>query len=384
MKKVVLLSPAHPLRGGIASSSERLAQEMMQQGYEVEIISFYLQYPKILFPGKTQYTSDPAPEGVRILSLMSSINPLSWWRVGKKLQRERPDWIVVRFWLPFMGPCFGTVLRLAKRNKHTRIFCIPDNIVPHESRPGDRMFTRYFINPIEGFIVMSKAVGQQLRQFSLTKPFRFVPHPIYDNYGEQASREESLNALKLDPAFQYLLFFGFIRDYKGLDLLLKAFADQRLASLPLKLIVAGEYYGNEAYYQQIIEERGLADRLEMHTQYIPKESVRHYFGAADLVVQPYKSATQSGISQLAFHFEKPMVVTEVGGLPEIVKHGTSGYVVPISEQAIADAILDFFEAQKGATMTAGVRQEKGRFAWGNLINALLELEEGQVTTSSSS
>jgi glycosyltransferase involved in cell wall biosynthesis len=228
---------------------------------------------------------------------------------------------------------------------------------------------------MHGFVVMSKSVGEDLRQFSNQVPFRFVPHPIYDNYGVPVSREEALAHLGLPVDQRYLLFFGFIRDYKGLDLLLRAFADERLKAFPLRLIIAGEFYGNEEKYQRLIDELGLRDKVDLFTQYIPHEEVRFYFGAADLVVQTYRSATQSGISQLAYHFEKPMVVTNVGGLPEIVDHNQGGYVVPVEVQAIADAILDFFAQDRAESMKLGVRQKKDTFSWANLVRALEALNK---------
>lgn len=370
MKKVVILSPAHPLRGGIASSSERLAQEFQQSGYEVVVYSFSLQYPSFLFPGKTQYTDDPPPAGLKIIPALNSINPFNWLKVGAMLRREAPGLIVVRFWIPFMGPSLGTALRFARLGRPVKVVCIADNIIPHEKRPFDRLFTSWFINSADAFLVMSRSVGEELRQFTTTMPWSYVPHPVYDNYGPLADREESLAELGLPAGKRYLLFFGFIRDYKGLDILLQALADPALAEFPLHLLVAGEFYEDASRYTQLIEQLSIADRVTIHDQYIPKERVRYYFGAADLVVQPYRSATQSGISQLAYHFEKPMVVTRVGGLPEIVDHEKTGYVVDVSPGAVAAAIRDFFEKEKGEAMTVAVRGEQYRFSWAYMVQTL--------------
>ncbi|MCB9285005.1 MAG: glycosyltransferase [Lewinellaceae bacterium] len=369
MKKIVVLSPAHPLRGGIASSSERLAQEFLKQGNEVVLYSYALQYPSLLFPGKTQYTDDPPPEGLLIRSVLNSIWPPNWVKVGYALRRENADLIIVRYWIPFMGPCLGTVLRIARKSK-ARVVCVADNIIPHEKRPFDRLFTSYFIKAVDAFIVMSRAVGEELRQFSKTLPFRYVPHPVYDNYGDPASRGESLAYFGLPEDRHYLLFFGFIREYKGLDILLRALADPRLEALPLHLLVAGEFYADEERYRQLIAELGLEDRVTIHDRYIPQSDVRYYFGAADLVVQPYRSATQSGISQLAYHFEKPMVVTNVGGLPEIVDHGQSGYVVEVSSEAVAEAIRDYFVEDRQTAFEEGVRKAKYRFSWENMVGTI--------------
>jgi glycosyltransferase involved in cell wall biosynthesis len=371
MRKIVLLSPAHPLRGGIAASTERLARELRKFGHEVVIFSFSLQYPRFLFPGKTQYTDDPPPEDLDIRTRVNSVNPLNWLSVGWEIRRLKPDAIITRFWLPFMGPCLGTILRIAK-SRHTRTIAIADNIIPHEKRPGDTWFTNYFIGAIDAFVVMSKSVEAEVKTLC-DKPVRYIPHPIYDNYGKPLPRALALRQMNLPEAAHYLLFFGFIRDYKGLDLLLQAMADPRIRRLPLKLIVAGEYYGNRDHYEEIIRVLEIENQLILKTDFIPTDEVRFYFCAADLVVQPYKSATQSGISQLAYHFDKPMVVTEVGGLPEIVPHGKAGYVVKPEAKAIADAIVDFFENKRLVQLTEGVRMEKHRFSWAAMVKGLEEL-----------
>jgi glycosyltransferase involved in cell wall biosynthesis len=344
--------------------------ELQNEGYEVIIYSFSLQYPGFLFPGTTQFSSDPAPQGLTIRTCVNSVNPLNWLKIGLELRRLRPDLIVSRFWLPFMGPCLGSIQRLARGNGHTKVVAIADNVLPHEKRPGDRLFTRWFINACDSFVVMSKSVLDDLRQFT-QRPAVCTPHPVYDNYGEKSPKAEALLHLRLPAANGYLLFFGFIRDYKGLDLLLEAMADERIKNMGVKLVVAGEYYGNEEKYAALIDRLSIENQLVMRTSYISNDEVRHYFGAADLVVQPYRTATQSGISQMAYHFEKPMVVTDVGGLAEIVPNGEAGYVVPVSAGAIADAIVDFFVNKRSAAFSAGVAEGKARFSWGNMVRAVV-------------
>ncbi len=373
-KKIILLSPAHPLRGGIAALSERLAQELQHTDNEVTIYSFSLQYPSWLFPGKTQYTDDPAPEGLNIRTLIHSMNPVNWWQVGALIRRERPNVLLIRYWLPFMAPCLGTIARLAKKNRYTKVITIADNILPHERRPGDRLFTRYLVRASDAFVVMSRSVATDLQRFTNSKPVAYTPHPIYDNYGELIEQEAAKAFLKLSQNTKYLLFFGFIRHYKGLDLLLQAMSDERIRQLNVKLLVAGEFYENAATYHQLIEDYHLSQQVILHTHFIPNERVKYYFGAADLVVQPYRSATQSGISQIAYHFEKPMVVTNVGGLPEIVAHGKSGYVVEVQASAIAEAIVDFFShANRADELQAGVRAGKQQFDWSNMIQVISDL-----------
>lgn len=371
--KITILGPAHPLRGGIATSNERLAREFINFGHEVELVSFSLQYPGFLFPGKTQYSPDPAPEDLKISTLINSVNPINWLSVGTKLKAAKPDIVIVRYWLPFMGPSLGTILKQIKKNKHTKVIALMDNVVPHEHRPGDKAFTQYFVNTCDAFVVMSKSVGEDLRQFTKTKPYRYSPHPIYDNYGERVAKNEARSFLKLDKSGKYLLFFGFVRKYKGLDLLLEAMADNRIKALGIKAIVAGEFYDKKEDYDAIVNKHSLQDNILFFDDFIPSEEVKYYFEAADLVVQPYKSATQSGISQIAYHFEKPMVVTDVGGLSEIVKHKESGYVVEVDVEAIADAIVDFYNQNRLKNFTAKVIEEKGRFAWSVMVNTMLEL-----------
>jgi len=373
-KKIVLVSPAHPLRGGIAASSERLAQALQDAGQEVIIYSFSLQYPAFLFPGKTQMTDDPAPANLLIKTRLNSVNPFNWLIVGRAIAGENPAQIIVRFWLPFMGPCLGTVLRVARffgRNKF-RITALVDNIVPHEKRFGDRPFASWFVSACDDFVVMSKSVGEEIRSFlppskNIADAVRFAPHPVYDTYGEPMAEKEARHLLNLQENTPTVLFFGFIRKYKGLDLLLES-----LKHTPnIHAIIAGECYEDWDFYQKIIQENGLSERVHLFTDFIPAEQVRVFFSAADLVVQPYKSATQSGISQIAYHFEKPMVVTNVGGLPEIVTHGVSGYVVDPEPLAIAEAVGDFFENDRKSAMQKGVREEKKRFSWENLVEKLL-------------
>ncbi|MBC8082244.1 MAG: glycosyltransferase, partial [Hymenobacter sp.] len=300
-------------------------------------------------------------------------NPWTWWRVGERLRREKPDLVVFRFWLPCRGPALGSVARRVRRNRHTRVVAITDNVIPHEKRPGDRSFTRYFLSACHGFVTMSRAVLADLRRLHFRQPARYQPHPLYDNFGPPKPKAVARQALGLAPEFGYLLFFGFIRAYKGLDILLEAFADARLAALPLKLIMAGEYYEDAAPYEALIRQHNLESRLVRATDFIPNERVGDYFCAADIVVQPYKNATQSGVSQIAYHFGRPMLVTDVGGLAELIPDGEVGYVVPPAARAIADALVDFYHNQREATFAANVRERKKQFSWELMVQALKEV-----------
>ncbi len=373
MKKIIIIGPAYPLRGGLASFNERLARAFQEAGDDVELHTFSLQYPNFLFPGKTQYSSDPAPKDLKIHVTVNSINPFNWYSVGQRIKKLKPDLVICRFWLPFMGPCLGTILRIIRQNQHTKIISLVDNIIPHEKRIGDRPLTQYFVNSVDGFIVMARAVQEELKQFTTTKPVAYIPHPIYDNYGEHVEKTTARECLKLEPNGQYLLFFGFIRAYKGLDLLLEAMSDKRIQAAGIKAIIAGEYYDDKTKYQAIIDKHQLQNTVIIKDDYIPSEEVRYYFGAADVVVQPYRTATQSGISQLAYHFEKPMIVTRVGGLPEIVAHERSGYVVDVDSKVIADAIIKYYNEQKEAEFTKQVKEDKKRFSWESMVQGFKKL-----------
>lgn len=368
--RILSLGPAHPYRGGLAAFNERLARALQAEGHTVELLTFTLQYPGFLFPGKTQFTHAPAPQGLVIERRIHALNPLNWWRVGRQIRREKPDLILCHFWLPLLGPALGSILRLARRKGGTRVALV-HNMVPHEQRPGDRLLSRYFAGSVDRFVCMSESVAADTRALAPHKTIAVSPHPVYDHYGEAVDKRAARTHLGLEPDQAYLLFFGFIRDYKGLDLLLEAMADARIRERGPRLIVAGEFYGNEETYQAIISERGIRDLLVLRTAYIPEEDVRYYFGAADLVVQPYKSATQSGISQLAYFFEKPMVVTRVGGLPEIVPHGEAGYVVEPEPTAIADAIVDFFDHDRADELAAGLKRGKERFSWKEMARVVV-------------
>ena len=370
--KITIIGPAHPLRGGIASSTERVAKAFLDENHEVNIVTFSLQYPSFLFPGKTQYSPDPKPD-LDISAEINSINPLNWIKVGQKLKKQRPDLIICKFWLPFMGPCLGTILRIVKSNRHSKIVSIIHNIIPHEKRPGDKLFARYFVQPVEGFVVMSKSVHQDMRQFTTDKPVEFTPHPIYDNYGEQVPKNEAKRYLKLKQDDKHILFFGFIRRYKGLDLLLEALTDKRIQDLGIKAIIAGEYYDDQQQYLDFIDKHNLHNHIILKDDFITSDEVRFYFGASDVVVQPYKSATQSGISQLAFHFEKPMIVTNVGGLPEIVNNGVSGYVTEVDSSQIAEAILKYYNNKNEADFTKGMIEKKKDFSWERMTESVLKV-----------
>jgi D-inositol-3-phosphate glycosyltransferase len=371
--RITLLGPAHPYRGGPATFNDRLAQQFASEGHAVKIVTFRLQYPRILFPGKTQYSGGAAPAGISIERRLNTINPFNWFLTGCRIKREKPDLLLLRFWLPFMGPSLGTVARIARSNRHTKVICIFDNVIPHEKRPGDKILTKFFTGSIDGAIVMSQSVMDDLKTFRSDIPVRLSPHPLFDNYGKTVDRDKAVSLLKLDQDFSYLLFFGFIRAYKGLDLLIEAFSDVRLRSKKLKLIVAGEFYEDDAPYRDLIKRYSLENEIILYDRFIRDEEVSLFFSAADLVVQPYRSATQSGVTQIAFHFEKSMLVTDVGGLREIVSDKKCGYVVKPEAEQIASAILDYFGNNRKEVFTEGVKKEKAKFSWDKMTGTIGEV-----------
>ena len=372
-KRILIVGPAHPLRGGLATYNERLAAVLKEAGYECDILSFSLQYPKLLFPGKTQLSSDSAPSNITIHTEINSINPLNWISVGLKYKKAKYDIVIFRYWMSFMAPAFGTIARLIKSNAHTKVLAITDNVIPHERKFFDAAFTNYFLPVCDGFLTMSESVKQDLINLKLTQPIAYVPHPMYDTFGTAIGKNEAKQLLGLDGATNYLLFFGFIRKYKGLGLLLNAFSDERLKALNLKLIVAGEFYEDKNPYLEQIEKLGLNDRVIVCDDFIPNNQVSNYFCASDVVVQPYLNATQSGVTQIAYYYNKPMIVTNVGGLAELVPNNKVGFVCNVSEQEIADAIYNFYNQHKEQEFTNAAEQEKQRFTWQNLCNQLLNL-----------
>jgi glycosyltransferase involved in cell wall biosynthesis len=376
--KVIIIGPAWPLRGGLASYDQRLCQAFQQEGHKCSIYSFSLQYPGFLFPGTTQFSTDSPPLGIEIHTVINSVNPSNWLCIGRRLQKEMADLVVVRYWLPFMGPALGTILRMVKKNKTTKIIAITDNVLPHERRPGDRAFTQYFLKPCDAFVTMSDAVMEDLRSFEKSKPAKRVIHPLYDNFGEIISKPEARQFLyekknwHIGPEDKIILFFGFIRNYKGLDILLRAMAQPGIREAGIRLMVAGEYYEDRKTYLHIISELHIEDLLILNTDFIPDTEVRYYVCAADAVIQPYRHATQSGVTPLAYHFEKPMIVSNVGSFGEHVHHEETGLVTEPEPAPLALAILRFYELG-GEFFIPHLRNEKRKYSWKNLVNTLLDL-----------
>lgn len=373
LMKIAIIGPAHPYRGGIAAFNERLAREFQADGHKVDIYSFTLQYPGFLFPGKTQYAEGPAPEGLVIERCVNSINPFNWLKVGRKINKGGYDLVVFAYWMSFFAPCYGTIAR--KLRKTTRIALV-HNMMPHERTILDKLLPPFFVRSMDGFVALSKSVLEDVEKIDRRgKPKVWSPHPIYDHYGAREPREMALEHLHLDPRYRYLLFFGVVRTYKGLDLLVEAFADGRLPKYPLRLLVAGEFYEGKEEYLKAIKSLGLENKVIIRDEFIPDDQVKDYFNAADIVVQPYKSATQSGVTQIAYHFEKPMLVTDVGGLREIVPDGKVGYVTELGPQPIATALVDFFENQRYDNFVKNIQVEKQKYSWSQLVDTLVSISK---------
>ena len=367
--KVIIIGPAHPLRGGLASFDERLARQFQFDDFDTTIFTYSLQYPNFLFPGTTQYSSEPKPTDISIKVCINSINPFNWIKIGIELKMLKPKIIVVRYWLPFMGPCLGTILRIAKKNNYTKVVCIADNIIPHEKRIGDTRFTKYFTKSIDGFVTMSKKVLEDLKKFS-NKPAQQIQHPLYDNFGEIISKQEARTYLNLNQDDHIILFFGFIRKYKGLDILFESI--KYLNSSNIKLLVAGEFYEDRKQYDELIEEYGIKDSLILRTDFIQDSEVKYYLCAADFVIQPYRNATQSGVTPLAYHFEKPMLVTNVGGLPDLVPDGKVGLIAEPNAAAIADKIRELYTLGESHFLPS-LKEEKKKYSWEILTNKIVDL-----------
>ncbi len=369
-KKLVLIGPIYPYRGGIAHFSDTMYWGLQARGHTVEAITFTRQYPELLFPGKTQYETGPVENPVPSQRYLDSINPWSWYTTARHVARQTPDVVIFQYWMPFFAPSLGRIAKKVKRGG-AKVLVIVHNAIPHERRPGDLLLSRSFLKMADGCIVMSEAVARDLATLGVDAPVRQVVHPIYDIFGASVPREEARVQLGLAPTSPVLLFFGFIRAYKGLQVLLESMPRIVDALPDVRLVVAGEFYEDAAPYQALIDQHGLRDHVLLHAHYIPNTDVPRYFGAADVVVQPYVTATQSGVAQIAFHFGKPAIITDVGGLAEVVPHNVAGLVVPPQDpDALAAAVVRFFEEQMAERLTAGVQQEKKKYSWDRLYEAI--------------
>ena len=374
--KITVLGPAHPYRGGLASIMETMARVFTKRGCEVDIKTFTLQYPSFLFPGESQTLSTPPPNDLKIERCLNSMNPFNWIALGLRIRRERPDFILMKYWTPFLAPCFATVARIAKTNGHTKVICQVDNVEPHEHRIIDKPCNYYYLRAVDGFIYMSEQVNTELKEYTSALSI-FSPHPLFGNFGERVGFEHACDEIGLDPNFRYALFFGLIRDYKGLDTLLDAWTElkSRGVAKGKKLIVAGEFYTSKDKYLEQIKRGGLEDDIILRDYFIDDKDVKYYFSASDFVVQPYKTATQSGVTQIAYQFYLPMIVTDVGGLSEIVPNDVVGYVCNSDSSSVAEAVEKMWHGDNIERFRVNIEQERKRFSWEEMCNRITELYE---------
>ena len=367
--KVVYLSTFYPYRGGIAQFNALLFRAM-EKHHEMHAVTFKRQYPNMLFPGKTQYvTQDDIADPVPAVRKLDSVNPLSYWTTAKYLRKQAPDLVLTKYWMTFFGPSLGFVL--GRQSRFTKRIAVLDNVIPHEKRFFDNAFNRYFLRRNDGFIAMTEKVKDDLLSYVPHAKCVVIPHPVYNQFGTKVTREEALNQLNLGHLKdrKILLFFGIIRDYKGLDLLLDV-----MAALPKEyhLILAGESYGSFDGYAQQIEELSIGDRCHVFQRYISDGEVPWFFSAADVCMLTYKSATQSGITGIAQHFELPMIATHVGGLAETIQHGKTGLICSDrSPKSIADSVITYFEEGMRTSMSMELARENKNNTWEGFADKLL-------------
>jgi len=369
-KKIAIIGPAWPFRGGLANFNERLAREWMVRGDDVTIHTFTKQYPDMLFPGTSQFSGSPAPTDLTIERSIHAYNPLQWGSASQRIASAQYDLALIRFWLPAMGPSLGRVATALARAPRTKVVALVDNLYPHESRFLDRLLTNSFIKVPHTFVTMSNVVAGQLKQLVDGRPVCKAPHPIYDDYGKAIDQKEARNRLGIDSDGPLLLFFGFIRKYKGLDLLLQALNDPIFRSMGLKVVIAGEWYEDPDTYKALSNNLNLGDMILWHDHFIQESDISTYFSAADAVVQPYRSATQSGISALAYAYSKPLISTRVGGLAEVIDDGSSGFLCDPDPLSIRDAILRWINMSNIEPMLDTIAQRRAEMTWGRLIDII--------------
>ncbi|MEX0599175.1 MAG: glycosyltransferase [Rhodothermales bacterium] len=377
-RRIALIGPAAPFRGGIAQFTDTIAEGLRDRGHHVYVATFRRQYPAFLYPGTSQ--QDPDKKAIATAErLIDTVNPVTWVKTAREVARRDVSAVFFQYWMPYFAPAYATIAgRLKKRG--IRVYAVVHNVVPHEKHVGDDRLGRFFLEKCEGFVTLSDAVAEDLDELGMTAPRETVAHPVYQHFGDRVDRDEARKRLGVDADVELLLFFGFVRPYKGLKNLLRAMPGIVAARPNVRLIVAGEFYDREEPYREIIDRLGLTDVVDVRNDYVPEEEVSDYFSAANVVVQPYETATQSGVVQTAYNFDRPVIVTDVGGLAEVVPDGEAGYVVPPNDpDALAAAVARYFSEEKEADFTEGVRREKQRYTWARLLDVLEEMTGDAIT-----
>ncbi len=365
--KIVIVGTFPPYRGGISNFYQTL-YEKLSNSHDVTAINFSLQYPNMLFPGNSQFDNNQKSDS-NIERIINSINPVSWYKAAKKIIELKPDLIIFKYWMPFFAPSFGSIMRFIKKNIKIRSLVICDNIIPHESRFFDNILTKYFFKYIDYFIVMSKSVESDLLSLFPDAKYIYTPHPLYDIFGKGINKDNSRRQLKINES-KLILFFGLIRPYKGLDLLIQATNVLKNKLTDFKILAIGDCYENPEPYSNMINEYKINDIFDLRFEFVPHNKVRLYFSAADIIVLPYKSATQSGIVPVAYHFNKPVVVTNVGGLGEIVQEGKTGYVSNPDSVEIANSIIEYFSNSDKVNFKENIKKYNKNFSWDKFIEII--------------
>ena len=368
--KIVIIGTAYPMRGGIAHYVALLYKILAKRGHDVKIISFKRQYPSIFFPGKTQQDLSKEIEAIPSEPMLDSIGPLSWIRTFLSIYKYQADLVIFKYWMPFFAPCYAAVAFLTRLFTKTKVLYLCDNIIPHERRIEDRLLTRIGLWNVDYFIVQSQTVKKDLLEFRPDAIYREVPHPVYEIFGNPYTREQAREYFSLKPDDKVILFFGYVRKYKGLHYLIQAMPAIR-EQMDVKLLIAGEFYDDREKYLEQIEQLNLQNVVSVFDDYIPNEHVGFYFNAADIVVLPYASATQSGIIQIAYNYDKPVITTNVGGLPEVVEEGKTGFIVPAEDvESLTAAIIKFFKIKNKATFTDYIKKYKKQFSWDRMASEI--------------
>jgi len=368
--RISLIGPFPPFRGGISDFNTALFNEL-DQSHDLQVINYSTQYPKLLFPGETQYKEE-VKGLVQSERILSSINPFSWRKTASKIFKFKPDIIVIHYWMPFFAPALWKISVLLKKQIDVKIIVICHNLIPHENQSFSQFITKIFLNNIDRFIVMSKLVRSDLVKMVPNAKFKLTPHPIYNIFGNIINKDIARKKLSI-KAKNVILYFGLIREYKGLDILLNSIPQIKQKLKDFIVVVAGECYEKTEKYYDIIEKLKIQDSVDLRLKFIPDDEVSEYFSAADVVTLPYKTATQSGITQIAYNFNRPVIVSDVGGLAEIVPNGKVGYVVKPQAEDFAKAIIKFFKKDKFEEFSKNVETQKQLFSWGKFVDNLMEL-----------